>query len=84
MGVQEPIADRGGKLAAMIALDQRDHHVEGRDAAGAGDPVAVDLEQRGRHGDVGKVFAEGWLMLPMERHAAVIEKSGAGENVRSA
>jgi hypothetical protein len=33
MGVQKPVADRGGKLAAMIALDQRDHHVERRDAA---------------------------------------------------
>ena len=84
MGVQEPVADRGGKLAAMIALDQRHHHVERRDAARAGDAVAVDLEQRGRDGDIREIFAEGRLMLPMERHAATVEKSGAGEDVGSA
>ena len=33
VGVQKPIPDRGGKLAAMIALDERDHHVERRNSA---------------------------------------------------
>src|SRR6476620_3409597 len=84
MGVQEPVADRGGKLAAVVALDQGDHHVERRDASGAGDPVAVDLEQRGRDGDIREIFAEGWLMLPMERDAATGAKSGAGEEAGSA
>src|SRR5262245_6365416 len=82
--VQEPVADRGGKLAAMIALDQSHHHVEGRDAARAGDAVAVDFEQRWRDGDIREIFAECRLMLPMKRHAAAVEKAGAGEDIRSA
>src|SRR6476620_409461 len=84
MGVQEPVADRDGKLAAVVALDQGDQHVERRDASGAGNPVAVDLEQRGRDGDIREIFAEGWLMLPMERDAAAVEKAGASENIGSA
>src|SRR6185436_8300341 len=84
MGMQEPVADGGGKLAPVITLDESHHHVERRNAARAGDAVAVDLEQRGRDGDIREIFAEGRLMLPMERDAATGEKSGAGEEVGSA
>src|SRR3546814_903036 len=41
MGVQKPIADGSRELAPVIALDDGDHHIECRDAARAGDPVAV-------------------------------------------
>ena len=81
MGVQEPVADRGRKLAAVIALDQRHHHVERRDAARAGDAVAVDLEQRRHDLDIGKGLAESRQMLPMQRRAALIEQPGLGEDV---
>src|SRR6476620_8003396 len=84
MRVQEPVADRGRKLAAMIALDQRHHHVERRDAARAGDAVAVDLEQRWCDGDIREIFAEGRLMLPFLSDTATTEKTGAGEEVGSA
>ena len=83
MRVQEPVADRGGQLPAMIALDQRHHHVERRDAARAGDAVAVDLEQRRHHGDVGEGLAERRQVLPVERRAALVEQSGACEDVRA-
>ena len=79
--VQEPVADRSGKVAAMIALDERNHHVERGDSARAGDAVAVDLEQRRRDGNVRKSFAKGWLMLPMQRHPAPVEQTGASEDV---
>ena len=81
MGVQEPVADRGRELAAVIALDQRHHHVERGDAARAGDAVAVDLEQRRHHLDIGEGLAEGRQMLPMQRRAALIEQPGLGEDV---
>ena len=76
MSVQEPVADGGRELAAVIALDQRDHHVERGDAARAGDAVAVDLEQRRHDRDIGEGLAEGGQMLPMQRGAAPIEQPG--------
>ena len=81
MRVQEPVADSSGKLVAVIALDQRHHHVERGDAARTGDAIAVDLKQRRCDLDVGEVFAEGGLMLPMQRRPVLVEESGARENV---
>ena len=43
--MQDHLGDGGGELGAMLAGDQRQHHVERRSAAGAGEAVAVDLEQ---------------------------------------
>ncbi len=76
MSVQEPVADGGGELAAVIALDQGYHHVERGNATGAGDPVAVDLEQRRRDGNIREGFAEGGLVFPMQRDAPAIEQPG--------
>src|SRR4029079_17312089 len=84
MGMEEPVADSGRKLAPMIALDQSDHHVESGDAAGAGDAVAVDLEQRRRHGDLGKRLPKGWLVFPMQRHPVPVENACLREKVGTA
>ena len=50
--MQEPIAHRGREAVAVVGLDQRMHHVERRDAAGAGQPLAVDFIQGVRDGKV--------------------------------
>src|SRR3990170_2871856 len=84
MGVQEQVADGSRKLASVIALDDGDHHIERRDAARAGDPVAVDLEQRRHQGDVGKGLAEGRQMLTMEGRPSLIEQTCLGEDIGSA
>ena len=84
MCVQEPVADRGRKLAPVVALDQRHHHVERGDAARAGDAIAVDLEQRRRDLDIGEGFAEGRLMFPMQRRARAVEQPGFRQDVRPA
>ena len=81
MRVQEPVSHRSGKLVAVIALNQRHHHVERGDTARTGDAVTVDLKQRRRDLDLGEVFAESGLMLPMQRRPVPVEKSGARENV---
>ncbi|MDB6088736.1 MAG: hypothetical protein JWN85_1520, partial [Gammaproteobacteria bacterium] len=49
--VQEPVADSRAELVAVIACDERDHHVEPRDPAGTGNTVAIELEQRAREFD---------------------------------
>ena len=75
MRVQEPVADGSRELAPVIALDQSHHHVERGDAAGAGDAIAVDLEQRRHDRDIGEGLAEGGQVLPMQRGAALIEQA---------
>src|SRR5665811_1501347 len=81
MGVQEPVADSSGEWTAMIAFDQRHHHVERRDAARTGDAVAVDLEQGRHHGHVGEGFAKSRQMFPVQRRPALIQQPRARQNV---
>src|ERR671938_36590 len=46
--VQEPVAYGRGEPVPVIGLDQRVHEIKCRDTPGAGEPIAVDLEQRVR------------------------------------
>ena len=81
VGEQEPLADRGGEVVAVVAGDQGDHHVERRDAARAGDAVAVEDEERRNDVDLREGLVEGGRMLPVERGAAAVEKAGPREHV---
>src|SRR3546814_19990206 len=55
--------------------------VDGRGAAGAGEAVAVDLEQLAGHLDVGEVLAEAGQVLPVDGAAVAVEQAGPGEHV---
>ena len=51
--------------------DQRVHHVHRRGAAGTGDPVAVDDEQRALDPQIGRHLGKGRGIFPMHRHPPV-------------
>ncbi len=80
LGAQEPFADREGEGGTVIAGDQREHHVERGDAAGAGDAVAVDLVEGAAHLEIGEILHEGRNVLPVERAAPPREQACAGEH----
>ena len=82
--VQEPVADPRREPGAVVAADQVEHQVEGGDAAGAGDPLALDLEQRADHLDVGIALLEGRHVLPVQRAAPAREQAGAGQQIGAA
>jgi hypothetical protein len=54
----------------MIDADQRVHHVERGDAAGAGEAVAIDLEQGVTEMEKGKGLRKGRDVLPVDRDRA--------------
>ena len=79
--LDELLGDRLGELAAMLAGNQVEHQVECRDAARAGEAIAVDLEQLVGHLEIGKLLGEGGEVLPMHGAATAGEQSGAGQQV---
>src|SRR3546814_9836434 len=56
--VHELVGDAGGQLVAVLAGDDVQHHVDGGGAAGAGEAVAVDLEELAGPLDVREILAE--------------------------
>src|SRR3546814_10911415 len=50
-------------------------------AAGAGEAVAVDLVQVGRHLDVREILGESAEVLPVDRAASPLQQSGARQQV---
>ena len=66
----------------MVALDQVEHQVEGGDAARAGDPIVLDLEEGAHDLDIRVAFLEGGNMLPVERATAPRQQTRTGEQVR--
>jgi hypothetical protein len=67
----------------MIDADQRVHHVERGDAAGAGEAVAIDLEQGVTEMEKGKGLRKGRDVLPVDRASVSIEQARLGEKIRS-
>ena len=57
---------------------------EGRDPAGAGHPVAIDLVERHRGTEVRELLEERGQMPPVERAAPSVEKAGLGGDEGSA
>ncbi len=79
--VQHHLGDGGGQLRAVLAGDQRQHHVERRGAAGAGEAVAIDLEQAAGDVELGESLAEARQVLPMDGAAIAVEHPGLGQEM---
>ena len=59
-----------------LALDQVQHQVERRHAAGAGEAVAVDAEELVAQLDARKLLAQRREILPVDGRAVAIEQAG--------
>ncbi|SMC97624.1 hypothetical protein SAMN06297251_11599 [Fulvimarina manganoxydans] len=68
----------------MSLGDQHMHHVEGRDAAGASQAPAIDLVDRGDETRLREGLCEGCRVLPVDRAAIPVEKTGGGQHERPA
>ena len=77
--VHEAVGDDLGQRAAVLARDQVQHHVERRDAAGAGHAVAVDGKQRLADLDAGMRLAEHRRRFPVQRHRMAVEQPRFGQ-----
>ena len=71
----------GGKVAAQLLANQRQHKVQRGRAAGAGAPVAVNFIQIGRNDHIGKIIAEAVDFLPVQGGAVAGQQPGAGHPV---
>ena len=67
--------------APFLAGDQRQHHVDRGRAAGAGEAVAVDLEQLLRRLDIRELLAEAVEVLPVDGAAMAVEQPCLGQDV---
>jgi hypothetical protein len=59
------------------------HQVERRRPAGAGQPVAVDLEQVRGHVDFGKLLDEARQVFPVDRALVTLEQARPREQMRT-
>eukprot|EP01136_Pigoraptor_vietnamica_P006590 Opistho-1_new@39680 len=75
----ELVRHLGGDALAVARLDQRQHQVERRDAAGAGEPVAVDDEQVLGERNLGELLADRREVLPVDGGAVAVEEARFGE-----
>ena len=73
--------DVRGKIGAMLAGDERQHHVERRSAARRTETVAVDLEQTAGRLDFREGLREAGEVLPMDRALIAVEQPGFGQNM---
>lgn len=82
--LHEPLADLAGEFGSTIGFDELTHEIKGRNAARARQAVSVDLEQGGTQVDIGKRFAKGRNMLPMDGTAIAVHDAGPSQQPRSA
>lgn len=82
--LHEPFADLAGQFSSTVGLDELAHEIKGRNAAGAGQAISVDLEQGGTHLDIGKRFPKGRNMLPMDGAAIAVHDAGPSQKPGSA
>ena len=78
---QALLGDLAHQLLAVSGADQMQHQVERRRAAGAGQPVAIDLEQISGDLDRGKLLDEAGQVLPMDRALVAVQQSRPREQV---
>ena len=64
------VGDPAGKVAAMIARDLAQHHVDGGGAAGGGQAAAIFDENRADQRHIGKFLGKAVLVFPMDGGAA--------------
>ena len=67
--------------APSFCLDQVQHQVQRRDAAGAGEAVAVDAEELVAQLDARKFLAQRREVLPVDGGAVVIQQPRLGERI---
>ena len=79
----ELVGDFGGERGAKIGLDDFQHQVDGRRAAGAGVALAVDLENIAGAFNVREFLAEGGAVFPMDRAAVAVHQPGVGQHFAS-
>ncbi len=79
--MDELVGDLRGDVRPVVADDQRQHHVGRRRAAGAGEAVAVDLEQVGPDLEPVMLGGEARLVLPVDRRPVAVEEAGLGQHV---
>jgi hypothetical protein len=82
--VKEPVGHRQGQAPPLRRLDQRQHHVERRGAAGTGAAVAVDFVQRTRQLQMGEALRDGRNVFPMRGASIAGQQPGPGQDVGSA
>ncbi len=70
-----------GEVAAVLLLDQIEHHIEGRRAAGTGHAVPIDLKQPGRQAEMWKLAGEVLEFLPMQGTAIALEQARARQRI---
>jgi hypothetical protein len=79
--MHEQLTDRGGGFGPVVARDFGQHHVAGRHPAGAGEAVAVDLEELGLDVEVWKSLAEAFQVFPVYGAAIAVQQPGMGQHM---
>src|SRR5690606_9405650 len=81
--MHELLGNRSCQLVAMLLGNDVQHHVEGGRPPGAGEAVAVDLEELVADIELGKLLHEGGQIFPMDRAGHVVQQASLGEDVGS-
>ena len=79
-GMDHLVGDPAGKVAAMIARDLAQHHVDGGGAAGGGQAAAIFDENRADQRHIGKFLGKAVLVFPMDGGAAPGQQPGLGQH----
>src|SRR5258706_14601664 len=78
--MDELIRDQGGECRSVLLANQLQHHIQGSNATGAGADIAIEDEEIAADIKLGKSFAKGGQVIPMQGEAAVLQQAGAGQN----
>ena len=79
--LDELVGDLPGEIATMLLLDQMEHHVQGSGAPGAGQAIAIDLEQVCRQPQLRELAGEVLELLPVDGAAIAVEQPGTRQGV---
>lgn len=82
--VQIPVADTPSEMRAHSLRNHRMHHIEGRDAAGAGDAVPIENEPRLPGREVAEGLFQHRRMLPVNGEIAVFQQSRRRQHISAA
>ena len=77
--MDKPFGNLPDQIFTVMASDDFQHHVKGADAAGRGEPCAIDDVNAPRQRQTGKGFGKGWLAAPMQRAGIAIKQPGPPE-----
>ena len=77
----ELVRNHGRNVLAEMALDDVQHQIQGRHAAGAGVAVAVNSEELAGKNDFGEFFLQRSHVLPMHHGLVLVQQTGLGQGV---